>query len=215
MFTRQSLGSVGEMLQPASPIRPSLYVHSFPSVSINRWAIFPMVVPILRVVLNAVRATSAIQEVSWSISEQSAHIFRTDDQWHLFVTILALNTKEKTRKLRRWMRPIIVIIIAVTALLIIITVVVTCAVYRFCRKKSKDPYGPVATKEPEISLDTLKNKINKKRSQQSTADNYPEECATPWICIKMIKLSKTCIRARGYVFFTSVTAFLALCTIIS
>jgi flagellar basal body-associated protein FliL len=88
--------------------------------------------------------------------------------------------KEKSRK-SRWIRPIIVIVIAAIILLIIIimTVVISCAVYRYCRKKSKDQYGPVATKENEISLNTLKNKITNKQTQQPTADSYPEECATP------------------------------------
>lgn len=100
------------------------------------------------------------------------------NSWHSCVASSALDTKKTTRK-PRTIVIIIISIVFVAILLLLIAVIISCAVYQYRKRKDMDKYGPVSTKEPDISLDTLKNKINKKPSQQFTTDSYPEQSATP------------------------------------
>ncbi|CAF1159849.1 unnamed protein product [Rotaria sp. Silwood1] len=60
----RSSASREKMLPPARAIQPSQYVRSWQTASISHWAMFRMVVPISRAVLNAAQATSVIRKVS-------------------------------------------------------------------------------------------------------------------------------------------------------
>ena len=88
-----------------------------------------------------------------------------------------MDTKKTTRK-RRLIIPVLIIVLLIV-LVILITVAVSFALFRFCRKRNEDKFGPVCTKETEISLNLLTNEMKKTQPQQSAADNYPEKCVTP------------------------------------
>lgn len=91
--------------------------------------------------------------------------------------LIDLDTKLKARK-RRIIIPIL-IITTLSILLILVTIGISYAVYRCCLKKDEDRYGPVAVNETEFALNSIEKKLGKKQTQNTSPNDYPEECATP------------------------------------
>lgn len=88
-----------------------------------------------------------------------------------------MDARKTTRKRRLLIRVLIIALLIVLAILI--TAAISFALFRFCRKRDNDKFGPGCTKETETSLNLLSNEMKKIHSQQPAVDNYPEKCVTP------------------------------------